>query len=476
MLLFRSARRALCRLLMQQFAEDSPTRVVPADLPALPFTFRRMIMPGRVQLSPSDAMTAALVYNAAIANAGTWHVKPSTGNDTTGDGSELAPYATVAKAIRTTAGAASRIKMLEDCVIPSFDLRSTDASQASQQFKWLDANGFNVVIRDTGPDLTTQTWVQDGTNTLCYTSTLGVAGSAQITRVLRTDVNDSYGFSRQLKKYTSAALLNAGSGDGWFWDNTGKVLWLKIGAGENVEAQKSILKGLYFNSAGTSRIFVSGSALGLSGVRMEGVQIVLLDADGRRPEIWLHNVTQLWATGKGCDMTNAGWYVATDSLVYAPQADSTNAFSKSATGKGLIMTANCRFINTGDQSVFAADGTLQGTSAHGGSHHVGWGNQYIGSNGQGVADTCVANEADITWLVGCTVTGYTGGASAPNYNFGGAAASASRKVYLDNCRSIGPTSGTDLLISENATVYTYRSPFASVSGGAVVAYGPGAPP
>lgn len=470
----RRARRTLLAAMMAAAGFSAIPRTVPAGLPTLPMTLMR-VENERVVIDPRDAIAAALAYNAAICNAGIYYVKPSTGNDTTGDGSAGNPWATVAKAMRTATGSASRVRMLEDCVIPSFDLRSTDASQSSQQFKWLDGNGYNVIIRDTGPDLTAQTWTVDGTNTNCYKATLGVSGSAQITRVLRTDQLDGYGYTKQLAKYTSAAALNAGSGDGWYWDNSGKVLWIKIGAGTNVESQKSILKGLYLNSAGTSRIIVYGASLGLSGIRLEGVQIVHIDAGGRRPEIWLHNVTQLWANGKGADMTQSGWYIATDSTVYASQHDAVNAFAKSATGKGLVLTANCSFIRAGDQSVFPADATLQGTSAHGGSHHVGWGNRYLENNGQGVADTCAASEDDITWLVGCYASGYPAGTSIGNFLFGSAAASASRKVYLDACRSFNATSGTDLTVSTNATVYTHACAFRSVSG-TVTDYSPASPP
>lgn len=447
----------------------------PSGLPTLPITLvARGSGPLGVVISPTDAITAALAYNAAIANAGVYYVKPSTGSDSNA-GTIGAPFATVAKAMRTATGAASRVVMLEDCVIPTFDLRATDASQTTQQFKWLDANGYNVIIRDSGPDPTTQTWVQDGTNTNCYTTTLAVSGSQQPTRVLRTDQTDAYGYSQQLKKYTSAALLNAGSGDGWYWDNTGKVLWVKLGAGTNVESQKSILKCLYLNSSGTSRVLAYGASLGLSGVRLEGAQVSTLDLNSRRPELWLHNCVQLWANNKGFDGTQTGWFIATNHLCYASQSDGANGFAKSATGKGLMLTANSQFINSGDQSVFPADGTLQGESAHGGVHHCAWGNKYIGSNAPGVQDTCNNSENDISWLVSCYASGYSGGYSTYNYAFGSTATSASRKAYLDSCQSASPTIGTDLRIDVNATVYAYNCPF-TVSGGSVIYYGPSAPP
>lgn len=453
-------------------------------LPTLPMTLTYVGAQGNVVCAPNDAITAALAYNSAIVNAGVVYWNGVSGSDAADGLTPATAFLTLAKAFRTYAGAATRVVAVSDATVGSFDLRSTDASQSSQQFKWLDANGYNVTIRDTGPDLTTQTWVRDGVNTKCFTSTLAVSGSAQITRVLRTDQVDSYTLFgvnilagknayRQFKTYTSAALLDAGTGDGFYWDNVGKVLWLKIGDGEDVEAQKAILLGLYLNSAGTSRIFASGSAIGFSGVRFEGVQFLTLDAASRRPEIWLHNCTQLWAVGKGADMTNAGWYVSTNSLVYASQADGANAFSPSATGDGLIMTVRTTFLKAGDQAVFPANATLQGISAHGGSSHVSWGSYFLECNGAGVADTCSAGKNDITWLVGCYFKGYPSGTSVANIQGGSVAASATRTMYLDSCVSVSPASGVDLEYAANLTAYKYNTTLASVTGGTPSPYMPG---
>ena len=443
-----------------------PRRVPPPGLHALPFTLRRVVGWGRVDISPGDAITAAIRYNPTICNAGVYYVKPSTGNDTTGDGSAGSPWATFGKAFRTASGAASRVCALEDCTVTPFDLRNTDASQTAQQFKWLDANGYAVTIKDTGPALASQTWTRDGTNTKCFTSTLSVTGSAQPTRVLRTDQTDSRGVYKGLRKYTSAALLNAGTGDGWYWDNTGKVMWLKIGDGTDVQAQRSILAGLYLGSAGTCRMLSIGAAAGFSGVRFEGVQFVQIDGGGRRPEFWLHNCTVLWSTGKGADLTQAGIFAMTNCWFHSSQSDGINAFAKSATvSKGLLMLVNSLVTRAGDQDVFPADGTLQGVSAHGGSHHVSWGMTYTENNGQGVADTCANSEAgDISWLVAVDVYGFVGGTSVSNYQIGSAATSASRTGYFDTCRSFDATSGTDVTITTNGTGKAYRPPFGVMSG------------
>jgi hypothetical protein len=369
---------------------------------------------------------------------------------------------TIAAAVRTyTTG--SRIVLLDNMTIEPLDIRSTDASQAGGPLgKLIDPDGNTLTIRTSGPDLTAQTYVQDGTNTNCYTTTLTLSGTAAFQRLLRTDGVDDYGFHVPFAKYASAAALNAGVGDGFFWDNVGKVLWVKIGNGENVQAQRAILRGLYTGSAGTSRNFCSGAPLCITGARMEGVQNVTLDASSRLPQIYLHDTQQLWAVSKGADLTQCGLYVASDLLCYASEADGANAFATSAVAKGLIQTINSQFVRAGDRRTFAADHTLQGVSAHGGSNHVSFGAEFIGNNGQGVADTCANNSHDVTWLVGCTVQG--GNTTAANIQVGSAATSASRTGYFDNVTSIDAPAAGDLVISTNGVARTYRTTFAAVTG------------
>ena len=408
--------------------------------------------------SANTAIQAALIENALIANSGVYYVSPSTGSDSNA-GTEAAPFQTVSKAIRTATGAASRVVMLEDAVIEPFDLRSIDASQTTQQFKWLDANGFDVTIRVAGPDLSSQTWTQDGTYTNCYTTVLSIGASAQVTRVLNQSLADDYGYDLPLREYSSEALLDAATDAGYYWDNSTKTLWMNIDG--NVEAQKANYRALYLNSAGTSRIFISGASLGLSGVKLEGVQIFSLDAAGRRPEVWMHDVEQVYAYGKGGDVR--GWYVATDCTVYGSGADGCNAFTAWAGGKSLIQDVRCRFIRSGDRRTFAVNGSNQGVSAHGGSYHIAHDCEYIENNGQGVADTCVNSSTDYSWLIDCRVVGGAPGVTADNFLFGSAATSAARIAFLDNCVSES-SSSNDLSVQVNGTVQRLSSDFVAVSG------------
>jgi len=455
----------------------APGRAAPAGVPSLPMALTSAGGLGAcVTTHGTNAITAALAANAGIVNAGVLYLKPSTGSDANNGLTEGAPVATLSRALRTLA-TGSRIVCLEDCVLPPTDLRNTDASQATQQFKWLDANGFNVILRDAGSDLTTPTWVQDGTLTNCYRcdlSTVGLLAGQTVTRVLRTDILDSYGFHTQFRRYDSAAALNtagAGEPNGYFWDNAGRVLWLNVAAG-NANTIKAAFRAMYTNTGGTSRVLVIGASIGFSGVRFEGAQFAMIDGGGRRPQLWLHNCTQLWSLTRGFDPSNCGDYITTDFLCYASVQDGANGFSPSATGPGLIFTVNSRFVKSGDVNVFAANGTFQGISAHGGTNHVSWGTDFALNNGQSVADTCINSTANTTWLVNCrsnmggTVLGSPGA-----YSFGSVAASASRTAWLDTCTSIAPD-GPDVMLSANGVCNTYNCPGFTVSGGSMGSYTP----
>lgn len=449
------------------------TRLVPPGLPILPMELLGAADSWPIAL-PNDTITAAQQYHAAIYNSvNTYYVKPSTGSDANSGLTMALPFATVAQAMRTATGAGSRVVMLEDAVIEPFDLRASDPSQTTEQFKWLDANGFNVIIRDTGPDLTAQTWVVDGTYTNCYKTTLTLAGSSTLNRLLRTDQLDSEGLPKVVPKFASAALLDAAL-EGYYWDAAGKVLWINFG-GSNVQHQRSVLKGIYIGSAGTSRVYVYGAKLGLSGVTLEGVQLTVQDNASyvtRRPEIWLYNCKVLWSPDKGADITQAGWCIASDTLFYSAKSDLLNAFAPSATGSGLVLTLRCKFSKGGDRDLVDINGTMQGTSAHGGSSHVGWGNVYELNNGQGIADTCANDKNDVTWLVGCIVNGQL--VNVTNLSFGSAATNSSRKAYLDSCISRGSLVA-DLAIAANGTVYTYNCIIPIVSGGTTTPYIPNNP-
>lgn len=445
--------------------------VVPPNIPSLPISLVKVNGVGSVSINPNDAITAATTEKATINNPGVYYVKPSTGSDASA-GTINAPFATVGRAMRTAVGAASRIVMLEDCVIPPTDLRNTDASQlagngfVNGQLKWLDGNGFNVIVRETVTDLATTTWTQDSTYPNWWKSGAIAGGSQALTRVLRTDTADDEGYSTGLYKATSTPTTNTAT-PSYFWDAVGKIAWVNLG-GLDVQNNRAILKGLWVNSGGTSRVLSIGSSIGFSGIRFEGVQFVSLDGGGRRPEFWLHNCTVLWSVSKSWDGTNAGWFVATNTRFHSSEADHLNAFAPSSVGRGLLLTANCVFTRSGDLNVFISNGTLQGESAHGGSDHMGWGNLYRSANGQLIADTCANNQNDVTWLAGCQFTGGTSPAS--NLNFGSTATAASRKAYLDTCVSVGAPVSGDLIISSNATVYTRNTALSAITGGSVVPY------
>lgn len=359
------------------------------------------------------------------------------------------------------------------------------ATKQAPLMKVLYANGFNVIFRTSAAvDVTTATYTADGVLTNIYgTPASWLTGSAQVTRILRTDQTDSYGYTKQFVKYLSkAALAAATTTDGWYWDNAAKQLWVHLAGDLNVETNKAILKALYLDTSGNSRIVVMGTALGLDGIRMEGMQFVQSDAlvgSLMRQSIWTNNITQLWSTDKGYQGTLSGDFVETNSLVYSSVLDGRNAFAPSTlTGKGLIQSYNSRYINNGDPDIFPSEplfGTLQGISAHGGSDHTSWGSQFIGNGGNAVSDSAIVGNTNYSWLVGCTIGPSDTAAQPTVATIGAGSVAGTRIMYLDT--NVTTKVGTyDLEMLGAAVVYTYRTAVPSVNGGTPTAYIPVSPP
>lgn len=432
----------------------------PSALTALPMPLKGINADGSVTTT----------YNAveAFQNSTLWTYDPTT--------IDVANSSALTTALRTTA-TGSRIRLTANITMDPLDLRSTDASQGSGFLgKLIDANGYTLTLRTTGPDLTAQTFTVDGTYSNVWNTTLTLSGSAALQRVFRTDSLDAEGEPTPFfKNTTSKASLSATPGDAFFISGT--ALSVKLSTDGSVEAFKANLKALYTGSAGTSRVLVWGAALCLwangGSIKLDGVQILTLDAASRLPSIYMQGVRQTYAVSKGADLTQCGRYVAQDCLVYGSEADGANGFATSAVAKGLIQTVNSRFVRNGDTRTFAANGTLQGVSAHGGTDHASLGSQFNLNNGQGVADTCAASKTDTSWLVSCSVTG--GQTTSSNYNFGSAAASASRTAYLYRCLSSAAPAAGDLEIGTNGTVYVARTMLSVVTGGNVIPYTPGTP-
>jgi hypothetical protein len=159
--------------------------------------------------------------------------------------------------------------------------------------------------------------------------------------------------------------------------------------------------------------------------------------------------------------------------MHSSRFDGVNGLKASpATGTGLIMAVRSTFSSAGDRSVFATNGTLQGTSAHGGVNHVSWGCTYRNNNGHGIADTCTDGVANRTWIVLANIM-----PQSDTYGgvLGGSAGTGTRIVEIDTSR-ITTAGGNGVEITTGATFYQYQSTLSTVSGGSVSAYTPGSPP
>jgi hypothetical protein len=448
-------------------------RVPPPGLPALPMAISKL-EPHRITATPDDAISAAIAYYTELGqyHPGVYYVQPSKGSNSNNGTSPATPFATLEHAVRN-ANSGSRVVCLEDMTSDVIDMRSSDASQSGGiQFKWIDANGFKVKITPPGPALKTQSFVADGTYTACYGATIAVINLSRVNSVLRTDIKDADGFDTVLPGYSSLSDLNT-AGYGWYFDYTAKKLWVAF-YGANVNIYKPILRALYSHLYDDYRILVYSGQIGMSGVWLDGVYFQQVDnagTPGRRSAIWLHNCVSSNSPTKGADLTQTGWFVASDTTFHKSRYDAVNGYTYSAAGQGLILTLRCKFNYSGDRDIFPLDGTFQGISAHGGCHHVSWGSEFVGNNAPGIADTVEAGSNNVTWLLGC----YLGSQADANQNISlGTGAGGVRAGWFDSCISRG-AKGADLVIGSGGTVKAYNTPLAVVSGGSVTAYNPAAP-
>lgn len=449
---------------------DRLARAVPSALPTLPMQLIGMDN-GIISCVPDDAVSAAKKYHAALFNDAVYYIKPDTGSDSNSGLTTSAPFATVAKFLRTATGARSIGKMLCDCVIPGLDLRYNDASQATQQIKILDGNGFNVTIREASPDLAALTWSQDGTYTNCWTSTLSLTGAATINSVLDSSVLDDFGKASELTKFTSLVLLNAATVPGYYFASNS--LSINDDA-KNIQQLRRNYRCLCMNTAGNARIYIAGAILILDGINGEGIYFEFAEGNSRRPEAWLHNCTFIWAPSKTGNMTVAGWMILSDSQILYGAGDGINAFQPSVTGQGLIQSVRSKIYNSGNRRIYTANGTLQSVSAHTGSHHVGFGSTFGGKYNNGACITDVgstAGENDITWLVACQFDRPSDNFSSLQFSAGG---TGMRTAFIDSCDFHGYGLAA-LEIITGATVYAYNTDIPIVSGGTVLSYSPNLP-
>lgn len=448
---------------------ESIERIPPPGLPVLPMKLAGVIN-GLISALPNDAVNAAILYHADIFNPHIYYIDTVLGSDANA-GTPAAPFATANYFLQTAANG-SIGKFLNDCVIPGLDLRSTHASQATAQLKILDANGYNVTIRDPVPDLAALTWTQDGTFTNCWTATTALTGSATINSILDTSVLDYIGEPSELTRFASLALLDAATVPGFYF--AANALSINDD-GRNIHQSRRRYRALCMNTAGNSRIYISGAQLALKGIRCEGIYAEFAEGASRRPEFWTQDCKFRWAPSKTGNMTVAGWFIAVDTSIRYGAGDGINAFQKSTTGKGLIFTVRSDIQDTGNTRIFAVNGTFQSVSAHTGSDHIAWGSTYGGKYGNGpcVADIAsTAGETDVTWMFGCQFNKIGVAVSAMIYIQGG---TGKKVAYMDSCKFNGLTANAVEIIG-GAQVFSYNTDVRSVLGGTIAAYNPSNPP
>lgn len=356
--------------------------------------------------------------------------------------------------------------------------------------KWLQvwnrpgSVGTTVYIRVTPPELlSAKTWtLTGGGHTDVYQSALTTTGSQAPQRVLRTDVLDAYGFPMRLLKCTSLANLDTKT-QGWYWDSVGKVLYIKAGAGVDVESIKAVLDAYWLDSSGNSRLFIYGTVLVLDGdFYLQGVTRVPLAHSPNRAESWVKGITAFAAAAGACRV-DGGWLISEDERGHAANGDHLNGNPSGAIG-GFMLSHRCYITDAGDSTAYQLSPTvnsnLNALSAHGGCWHMSVGTIGEGSYGPNFADTSVTLAAASTWLVGCSAINSQASLEPTNGGIGyimqGLASAGdvgNRLSWLDGCVATG-NSLWAAIQSINGTMKQTGCYFVPKSG-TITAYVPGTP-
>lgn len=341
-----------------------------------------------------------------------------------------------------------------------------------------------VTIKVTPPEtLASKTWsATGGGHTDVYQATITTTGSQAPHRVLRTDTVDSYGFQTRLLKCTSLANLDAQS-QGWYWDSVGKVLYIKMGSGVDVEANKGVLEGLWLDSGGNSRIFLYGTVLALDGdFYLKGIDRVPLCHSTARAESWTCGVTS-FASANGACRVDGGWVIAENERGHASNGDHLNG-NPSGSIPGLIVSHRCYITDSGDHTAFqlvaSSDSNRNAISAHGGCDHISVGTVGELSYGPVFADTSTTLLAASSWLIGCVARSSLASLESGNGGIGfvmqglaSAGDAGNRTSWLDGCVATGNSLWGGFQ-STNGTMKQTGCSF-STSSGTITSYSPGSP-
>ena len=400
----------------------------------------------------------------ALMTGGISCVSASAGNDSTGSGTYASPWATIDKALRSSASG-------EIHVMPgtydSTGFRYTDTQ--GDRPKMLVAPFGGVTIRTPGDTISSATWTANGTYPNVWETTLSTTN--WVTRVLHAGRLDRFGLPTPLPRRASLAELD-GAGIGWYYDAATRKLAVRHHAESVNTVTKASLSAVYATS-GDNQLLIYSTKLYIEGITLLQYPYVLHAAGQATPECWLRNCTVRYAESHSRTVQGGGCY-SQGGTYYRSTADHANYNS----ADGITAYG----VEIGDTTAFAGDPDTYGSGAtqpnnpistgqnkNGSSNHDGFVVRINGSHSDSYGP-CIADTAgSYSWGLGVTTgTSYATGASW----FGWLTQGSTARAWLDACACGGGSGGINADSSAVVNIWATAGAQSSTSGGTFAAYTP----
>jgi hypothetical protein len=391
------------------------------------------------------------------------YIDATSGNDAN-PGSITAPWATVDKALRTSA---CGLVYIMPGNYESTGFRYTDTQ--GDRPKMLIAPYGGVTIRNAGDTISSATWTANGTYINVYETTL--VSTNHVIRVLRSDRLDIIGLPTPMPKCASLADVN-NQGYGWWYDSATRKLYVRDGTLNINTVVKTNLQAIYA-AGGDNSLLVYSSKLYLENITLLQYPFVLKVAGQAVPEAWLKNCTVRYAESASRNVQGGGCY-SQNCIYYRSTADHANYTSTAGTTSYGVEINDTTYF-AGDVDTFGSGATQPnnpigtGQNKNSSSNHDGYvvrvNGVHSGSYGPVIADT----NGSYTWNLGVKMGySYATGASRYGYIVQGASALA----WLDGCNTNSGNSGINADSSSVANYFNSVGNRVTSSGGTFAEYVP----
>lgn len=383
---------------------------------------------------------------SAFMTGGVNYIDATSGNDAN-PGSITAPWATIDKALRTSA---CGLVYVMPGNYESTGFRYTDTQ--GDRPKMLVAPYGGVTIRTSGDTISAATWTANGTYINVYETTL--VSTNHVIRVLRSDRLDAIGLPTPMPKCASLADVN-NQGYGWWYDSATRKLYVRDGTLNINTVVKTNLQAIYA-AGGDNSLLVYSAKLYLENITLLQYPFVLKVAGQAVPEVWLKNCTVRYAESHSRTVQGGGCY-SQGCTYYRSTADHANyTTASSTTAYGVEINDTTYFA--GDVDTFGSGatqpnnpiGTAQNKNSS--SNHDGYvvrvNGVHAGSYGPVIADT----NGSYTWNLGVQA-GYSYATGSSRYGI--LTQGVNARSWLDGCFVTSGSSGINS--DTSAQVFYFNS-------------------